>query len=298
MIVLAGAGDTGMKFYQESRSKGDRIDFVCDNDPELNGAQFFENIIQPTQILETINNKKDMKVYITALIGYEEFKQQILGYGIPESNIFRIHPKPEIFPFHSGTTIDDVSGFIKTFNDEGIKCLAGWGTLLGLIRDGQIMPHDYDIDIWVMEDTLDKLTNEVIKKSIGAKLSLPAFAKTRYLYMPDNRYCKVKGPAMKSLSYYFTDGSKLKVDFFLLCKNDPFFYTTTGRADLYRLPVDFFKSMKTFKTGRFEHIVPAKYNELLTFIYGDWQTPVLPDADGKYMAHLNRIDDPNSSFDI
>ena len=59
---------------------------------------------------------------------------------------------------------------------------------LGLIRDGQIMPH-VDIDICHGRHP-DKLT-DVSLKSIGA-VSLPAFAKTRYLYMPDNRYCKVK----------------------------------------------------------------------------------------------------------
>jgi len=296
MLILAGAGDTSMKYYAETVSKGINIDFVIDNNPDLNGVQFFNHIIRSPAILNSVKDKKNTKVVITALKGYDMFKRQVMSFDIPEENITRLIPKPEKFPFHPSTSINDITGYVKTFNEEGANCMLGYGTLLGLVREGKILPHDDDVDIWVMDSSLDMFTDEFINKHIGDKLCSPTFLKKRVHYLPDNKHCSFSGLAMKSVSYYFTDGSRLKVDFFLLCRESPYYYTTTARADLYRLPMDLFTSTTNINVGDCNHIVPSKYDDLLTFIYGDWRIPVLPEADGKFRSHSNRITDPNSSF--
>ena len=38
-----------------------------------------------------------------------------------------------------------------------IKWMVVYGTLLGIIRQGNYIPHDYDIDISLSEDSIDKL---------------------------------------------------------------------------------------------------------------------------------------------
>lgn len=297
MLILAGAGDTSMQYYGEALKKGIKIGLIIDNDPALKGVQFFNHTIHSPEIIKDLKNKENAKVVLTALKGYEKFKHQLISLGIQKKNIERILPEPVKFPFHSGTTINHITGFVKSFNDDGANCMLGYGTLLGLVREGKILPHDDDVDIWVIDDTLDMFTDEFINKHIGTKLSSPVFWRKRVLYLPDNRHCKFSGIAMKSISYFFTDGSRLKVDFFLLCKEYPYFYTTTGRADLYRLPINLLNSTSIIRANNCDHVVPSDYDSLLTTIYGDWRSPVLPDPDGKYRNHANRIADPNDSFD-
>ena len=61
MLILAGAGDTSMKYYAETVSKGINIDFVIDNNPDLNGVQFFNHIIRSPAILNSLKDKKILK---------------------------------------------------------------------------------------------------------------------------------------------------------------------------------------------------------------------------------------------
>lgn len=59
--------------------------------------------------------------------------------------------------------VETFNSFAKFCEDFKITCFLMWGTLLGAIRDGHIIPWDDDIDLAITEDNYEKLKNNIEK---------------------------------------------------------------------------------------------------------------------------------------
>lgn len=154
----------------------------------------------------------------------------------------------------------------KIFNDEKIQYFFDFGTLLGIIRENRILPHDTDIDIGVLykEGTYDKVREALFKS--GFKLL--------YEYMIDDNVVEESyiGFSIKvDINYYFSDGSKSRCYLFY---REPGKEYSGDLLDTVEITCD---KIETFKEHCFSDIlvkVPENPEHLLAQRYGpNWRVP-------------------------
>jgi len=199
---------------------------------------------------------------------------------------------------------------IKVFDDNKIKYWACHGTLLGLIRDQNLIPWDHDIDIAVwysknLKERIKKLmieNNYLIKekymieddwltflKEGGREVDINFYQikqvtsveKIAFLkcFVPKNNFCKLVDALSLANKYngkfrYFIRSFIFIQPLFKELKkfliNKKYFYKTIG----YTQP---FKLLENFTKIEFKNIfisVPVLYEEYLHYVYGkNWKLP-------------------------
>jgi hypothetical protein len=169
--------------------------------------------------------------------------------------------------------LEDILSFVTNkANDNDIKIIPSFGTLLGLEREKEIIKHDYDIDLFLFEDDWDKL------KKILEKEERFHFEDRKILW---HRMFKISDKK-----------TGLSSDFFILYENkgsvtqDIFLtYTGSGIHDGKLILSEMGRKkytkedilpLKKTSTKYGELYFPNKPENLLVSWYGeDWETPRL-----------------------
>ena len=172
----------------------------------------------------------------------------------------------------------DASNLLK-----GIEHFVFFGTLLGLVREGDIIPHDDDVDFYVPIEQGDALIERL--KTTDFSIGLNTDGK------PEQPLCTVR-------AYKFIDGMELDIDFYLYQSNPETDciierWNISGKPDNKDTHLHIPKSMIfPLKTQRFfdcDIAMPAKGEDLCEFLYGkDWRTPLR-----KYTEYIPEITDNN-----
>ena len=156
----------------------------------------------------------------------------------------------------------------EVFEKNNIAYHLEGGTLLGIVRDHQLIPWDHDLDISIMRSQTNEAV-QVLKEQLPKKwrLSYRYHTSTNDLWKAgDLRAIKVK-----DRKYYFMPGQN-RLDIFMKACDDKYAYWEAGefimRADKShyegREMVDFL--------GR-SLSAPNNYSKYLTDKYGDWSKP-------------------------
>lgn len=72
------------------------------------------------------------------------------------------------FKNYQKLVLETLSEFHRVCEKNNIKYYAAYGTLLGIIRDNGQIPWDYDIDVWVMLDDMQRLL-DALEKDLSEK---------------------------------------------------------------------------------------------------------------------------------
>ncbi|MCA8833514.1 MAG: LicD family protein, partial [Proteobacteria bacterium] len=180
---------------------------------------------------------------------------------------------------------------------KGIEHFVFFGTLLGLVRDGDIIPHDDDVDFYVPIEQRAAVIERL--KTTDFSIGLNTDGK------PEQPLCTVR-------AYKFIDGMELDIDFYLYQSNPETDciierWNISGKPDNKDTHLHIPKSMIfPLKTQRFfdcDIAMPAKGEDLCEFLYGkDWRTPLrkyteyIPEITGNNMECTDLASIPNKIY--
>ena len=159
----------------------------------------------------------------------------------------------------------------------GIKYFLEGGTLLGIVRDGDLLPWDHDVDISIDysdAEKLDKLRWRFY--FMGYRLTC---RKGRKSYGPikqnDYRIFKLKPLGYSFLKMFYAPFAEKMVVLDIFVKKDDDKYTYwQSMGKFLRVDKSHYESHETIDFMGYKLTAPYNYKDYLTAKYGDWSVPV------------------------
>lgn len=159
----------------------------------------------------------------------------------------------------------DFSELINLLNDLSINFFIDSGLLLGIYRDGDIIKWDWDIEISLVEPDFTNNLNKIIEKTIEKGFSI---------HKIDKKLLKLE--INKSLSYEIFSFT------FKGWKHDKKNAYFVRRE--FKIPEKYFFNKKRIAFLNFDLNCPGPIEEYLTFMYGDWKTPIRSNNMEEYLT--------------
>jgi len=178
----------------------------------------------------------------------------------------------------TGSTADKAKTTLKIIteilNKNNINyCLDG-GTLLGIAREGRLLPWDTDMDLFIPSTESDKLKKCILKFWLkGYRVRVESFdTSCGPAKEGDLRIIKIRD--RKNI---FSRGNVL-LDLFIKYSDDNFYYWSVGKAPnktvTKKVPRQFYDNLSMIEFDKKKFPAPADLDGYLTYRYGDWRTPV------------------------
>lgn len=150
-------------------------------------------------------------------------------------------------------------------------CLDG-GTLLGIVREGRLLPWDNDLDLFMPSTEVDKLSR------IKWPLWLKGY-KVKEVFMRESHGPMQKGDLrifkIKTRKLFFRK-QKLLLDIIVKYPDESHYYWSVGGDEVVnkRVPRVYYDKLDAVQFNGKSYPIPGRVEEYLTCRYGDWQTPV------------------------
>jgi phosphorylcholine metabolism protein LicD len=144
------------------------------------------------------------------------------------------------------------------------------GTLLGLRREGRLLPWDNDLDISIHESEFNKLSllQNTLKKN-GYRVRTRVFEKNSDVFKKgDLRMIKIR-----TRRFFGIFKGNVCLDVFIkYTKNEKTYWEIANKVK--NVPFKYYETFKTLDFKGKPYAIPNLTDEYLTYRYGDWQTPV------------------------
>lgn len=265
-IIVFGASEGGRKFLN-NQNEYEILAFTDNNQSKIGSYIEQFPIIAPDRLSDYAYD-----FIVIASMYIKEIKVQLIHeLKINEEKII-IAPKAQLKesyrPFeHEATYLlakRTLSSLVKTFNSSKVEYFVEFGTLLGLIREGDIIRWDDDIDISILSNEYGKvmklLEGEIVKISI----------ETGVEWEYQTRINDNDNPRSIVLLFNNING-----EFKSFTVSITLIYFSNGNAiqPMNCLPELHYRNFETIKYENNEVRVPFNYIGYLEATYGDWKTP-------------------------
>ena len=144
------------------------------------------------------------------------------------------------------------------------------GTLLGLRREGRLLPWDNDLDISIHDSEFIKLSllQSTLKKK-GYRVRTRVFEKDSDVFKKgDLRMIKIR-----TKRFFGILKGNVCLDVFIKYTKDEKTYWEIANK-VKNVPSKYYDTFKTFDFKGKPYAIPELTDEYLTYRYDDWQTPV------------------------
>ncbi len=155
-------------------------------------------------------------------------------------------------------------------NTGGICYFLDAGALLGLVRDGDLIPWDDDLDLSMPVTELPKF------RKLYLKLRMRGWRVTEDSVMPADGPCWRKGDPrsikIRNRNFLFFGRGRIVMDVTLTYKHDGF-YWRGAMGKIWRIPGQYYDRHGFVQYANQQIRVPHQVEQYLAFLYGDWRVP-------------------------
>lgn len=258
-IILFGASRGGENFIKNNHDKYEII-AVVDNDVTKQG-ELICNI--PIIAAEEINSC-DYDYIIVASMYVHSITEQLMTLGIDEKKIkyaSKNAMKVVSYPFQDTEVLKRANRMIRLFSEIliDVRYFYTFGTLLGIVRDGRLIPWDDDIDIAIFAEDAPKVKRLLLEniEQVNDVLKTKMYLR----YYSDNQIASI------TIDCYHLGDLMFNINF------DCIYVTENiAKQELNETPLVFFEIAETYEFKGHMIKVPQNYENYLTYTYGDWQT--------------------------
>lgn len=257
-IILFGASLGGQNFIKNHREEYEIL-AVADNNQAKHG-ELLEgiSIISPLQIEEYAYDR-----IIVASMYVNSITQQLLNLGVSENKIeyaSKISMKHVGFPFENEAILSKANEFIVTLSEvlQTIPHYFTFGTLLGIARDGRLIPWDDDIDLAVFAEDIERIKEQLLQNAKRFEQILQVDMYTRE---------HANGDVIAIMMDCYYEGEKA----FNISLDTVFVEGEVAKQDLNDTPLHYFVGYDELLFESVKIRVPKNYEGYLTYTYGDWR---------------------------
>ena len=262
--LIFGAGGFG-SYYLNHQNKYNIL-AVVDNDPQKEGAYIDGvEVILPKNI-----SKYEYEYIVIASTFTQEIHQQLIEMGVPEESIIlpsKRELKKNTNAFEKIETRTMAKHVLvrlcKELDRLNISYWIDYGTLLGIVRDNDLIHWDDDLDIKILKSELPKLLEHI--DDIVLIMNLP---EVRWGYHVNKHYTG----KLHSISFIVQEKDDTISDFNI----DLYLYEVDEELDknhpLTRSAPYYLKENRIEFEGYLFN-APNNVKDYLKLWYGDWQTP-------------------------
>lgn len=256
-VLLFGASTGGQNFIK-NHTKDYEFLAIIDNDVNKHGKLLSNiEIIAPHKINEYVYDK-----IIVASMYVDSISSQLEKLGVPKEKIefaSKNSMKVDELPFENPETMKKANQLIIAISEtlKNIPHFFTFGTLLGIVRDGSIIPWDDDIDVAVFSDDYEQIKNKLLEdisryeEFFDIKLYARIYSNGNPASITLDCLKNGKKLFMVNFDFMYIDGEMVK-------------------QELNDTPLKFFEGFDELKFEGNHIKVPKDYKGYLDYTYGDW----------------------------
>lgn len=266
--LLFGAGQGSRQYMQNNEVSRHFVGFL-DNDKNKHGTSLEGiPIYSPSQIASLTFDE----IVISTQWAIEVQQQLINELGVEPSKVImpQKNQLKKITPFEHKDTMQLARKIVVTISTlalaQKVPIVVDFGTLLGLVRDGDLIEWDDDIDFAAPLDAADDV-NHLLDQFVAEHCPQVNWRLERVADKQNN----ISGLLLK-----FSDPDQSLVEF---TTSISFRQKQQGKSvhmpslGMWFAPSLHFDSYQIMQWNNTEIPVPNDFADYLTFLYGDWQTP-------------------------
>lgn len=279
-VIVFGASKAGENFLKNQDEYS--VLAIADNDFNKQGKYLNDIlIIKPNQI-----NEYNYDYIVIASMFIEGITKQLQEELFITKDKIVYVPK-RLLKIEERETFADIEtkkiahNYLKLlsefFNKQGFKYFLNFGTLLGIVRDGDLIPWDDDIDLAVIKDFDEEQFLTTLKK-----------------------VCALSNGEVEYLVKRKPELGIVGIDVLVQAKNTHPFTISVDLliedGDVYRLPIDvvpreYFTKQEEVMLDTLMLYGPAPVEQYLTYVYRDWK---VVKKDVTYENNTTTYDEPKN----
>jgi hypothetical protein len=180
--------------------------------------------------------------------------------------------KPEMTGRHYRVARRMLLDIVDVCNEMGVPYHIDYGTLLGLVRDGDLIPWDHDMDMSIMAPDLKTFRKTFWRLRLrGWRIN----ANSHFIRKPHPAWKanSLRSIKIRNRNFLFFGRGRVVMDVFIKYPHEGFAWWKL-LGENCRAPLHHFEGYETIDYGGRKVHVPRDYEKYLEHLYGaDWRTP-------------------------